>query len=184
MIDEHADSRTSPGLLETLLSPLRAPERVVRDIERIASSLLSVEGVIQKHLTSVDARAGALQGAVERLQDTLGELRSPLDRIDRKVTQLAKLEQVITGRMDELQAPLDRIDLKVNELAALEQVITERMDTIDLDLNTRMLAIEQEVRALHPPIGQMAGDVARVQGLLPEPSDGPLTRLKETFTAS
>ncbi len=98
MTNEDADQK-SPGLLGALLAPLRAPERVVRDIERIAASLLLVEGVVQQHLTSVDARAGALRDAVGTLQDTLGALRSPLERIDRKVTQLAKLEQVITVRM-------------------------------------------------------------------------------------
>ncbi len=44
--------------------------------------------------------------------------------------------------------------------------------------------IEQEVGALQPPIEQMSGDLAKVQQLLPEPTDGPLTRLKDTFTSS
>jgi len=184
MTDDPYDSPRSLGLLETLLSPLRAPERVVRDIEQIAASLLSVEGVIQQHLTSVDGRAGGLLGAVGTLQDTLETLRSPMNRIDRKVTQLTKLEQVIKASIEELQNPLDRIDRKMTELGKLEQSVTERMDAINRDLNERMLAVEQEVRTMRAPIQQMAGDLSKVQGLLPEPTDGPLTRLKDTFTTN
>ncbi|MCA1680117.1 MAG: hypothetical protein LC777_14780 [Actinobacteria bacterium] len=76
--------------------------------------------------------------------------------------------QVIIQRMNALQAPLDRVDLKVTELATLEQTITERMDAIDNDLNARMRSVEQEIRALHPPINQVAADVANVMQLLPE----------------
>ncbi len=212
MTDDRSESQETQGLLGTLLSPLRAPERVVKDIERIAASLSTVQGVIEKHLTSVDERAGALQSAVGTVQDTLGLLQTPLDRIDRKVSQLTKLEhvitermdalkvplenvdrqvadlatleQVITERMEALQAPLERVDRQVAELASLEKTITDRMDAIDDDLNTRMLSVEQQVGALRPPIGQMSDHLAEVVRLLPDPDSGALTRLKDTFTSS
>jgi len=171
--DEHPDGQEH-GLLGSLLAPLRAPQRMVSDIETIASALVSV----RDRLASVDKSAGALVTAV-------GALQAPVEQIDRRITKLHKeLVQVITQRMNGLQAPLDRVDLKVTELATLEQTITERMDAIDNDLNTRMRSVEQEVRALHPPITQMASDVANVLQLLPEPGDGPLARLKDTFTSS
>jgi len=212
MTDDRAETHESQGLLGALLSPLRAPERVFTNIETIAASLLSVEGVIQKHLTSVDGHAGALRGAVGTLQDTLGTLQTPLKRIDQKVTQLAKLEQVITERMealqaplervdrqvaematleesitkrmDALQAPLERVDRQVAEMATLEESITKRMDALDDDLNKRILSVEQHVGALRPPIEKMSADLAKVVKLLPDPNDGALTRLKDTFTSS
>jgi len=173
MTDENAENQEQ-GLLGTLLSPLRAPQRMVTDIETIASALVSV----RDRLASVDKSAGLLVSSV-------GALQAPVEQIDRKITKLHKeLVQVITQRMTALQAPLDRVDRKVTELATLEQTITERMDAIDSDLNARMLSVEQEVRALHAPINQMAADVATVVTLLPEPGDGALARLKDTLTSS
>jgi len=211
MTEDRAETHESQGLLGALLSPLRAPERVFTNIETITASLLSVERVIQKHLTSVDGHAGALRGAVGTLQDTLGNLQTPLERIDKKVTQLAKLEQVITERMDALQAPLERVDRQVAEMATLEESITarmealqaplervdrhiakmttieesitKRMDAVD-DLNKRMLSVEQHVGALRAPIEKMSADLAQVVKLLPDPTDGALARLKDTFTSS
>lgn len=201
MTDEHAADQEH-GLLGALLAPLRAPQRMVTDIETIASALVSVGD----RLASVDKSAGvlvssvgALQAPVEQIDrkitklhkelvqvitQRMNALQEPLDRVDLKVTELATLEQVIKERMLALQEPLDRVDLKVTELSTIEQAVTERMDAIHSDLNARMLKVEQEVHALHPPIGQMAADVANVVTMLPNPEDSALTRLKDTFTSS
>ncbi len=205
MPDKHPEKH-DPGLLGVLLAPLRAPQRVVTDIETIASALLALQRDARDRLASVDESAAALKdsvgalhvpvqqidGKVTALHEDLVQvitqrmktLQAPLDRVDRKVTQLQKLEKVIEERMVALQAPLDRIDLKMTELASLEQSITERMDAIEADLNARMISAEQEIRALRPPITQMASDLANVVQLLPDPSSGPLTRLKDTLTSS
>jgi len=63
------------------LAPLRAPQRVFTDIEPIASTLLALRRDVQGRLASIDENAGALLEAV-------GTLRSPLERIDRKVEEL------------------------------------------------------------------------------------------------
>ena len=67
---------------------------------------------------------------------------------------------------------------------SLEATIEERMDGVREDLNTRLLAVEGEVRGIRPPIAQMARDVQRIVALLPDPSDGPLARLRDTLTPS
>ncbi|MBA3328601.1 MAG: hypothetical protein H0T43_09910 [Solirubrobacterales bacterium] len=149
MPEDQPHSQEPPSLLGTLLAPLRAPQRVVTDIETIASALLSLQHDAAERLASIDERAGGLLSSI-------GALRAPLDRIDRKVTELTKLEAAITDRMDKLHD----------------------------DLDARLRAAEQEVRALRPPIEQMARDVAGIMELLPDPSDGPMARLKDTFSPS
>jgi hypothetical protein len=47
-----------------------------------------------------------------------------------------------------------------------------------------MLAVEEEVRELRSPIEKMSRDLATMVELLPNPSDGPLARLKDTLTSS
>lgn len=149
MTDDSRQSQEPQSLLGALLAPLRAPQRVVSDIETIASALLSLQRDAHKRLASVDHRAGELVTAV-------AALRAPLDRVDRKLTELQKLEQAVTVRMDAIRD----------------------------DLNARMLAVEQEIHGMRRPMEQMTRDLSSVVELLPKASDGPLARLKDTFTAS
>jgi hypothetical protein len=137
------------GILGVLVAPLLAPQRVVADIATIASAVLALQRAAHDRLGSIDERAGALVTAVEAL-------RGPLGRVERKVAELASLEEVVTVRMDAIRA----------------------------DLNARMLAVEQEVHGMRQPIEQMARDLAEVVELLPSPSDGPLARLRDTLTAN
>jgi len=177
MTDDRSENQEH-GLLGALLAPLRAPQRVFGDIETIATALIALQSDARDRLASIDEHAGALLSAV-------GAIQTPVERIDGRIPALQKrLETVITERMDALQAPLDRLDDKVSELQSLERVITERMDAIDNDLNERMLAVEAEVRAMRSPIEQMSRDLGSAVKLLPDPNDGPLTRLKDTFTSS
>lgn len=79
---------------------------------------------------------------------------------------------------------LEKVDARVETLQALETTVEEEMQAVRGDLNERMLAVEAEVRAMRDPTEQMARDVAQIVQLLPNPSDGPLTRLKDTLTSS
>jgi hypothetical protein len=137
------------GILGVLVAPWRVPQRVVADIATIASTLLALQRDAHDRLASVDDRAGELVTGV-------GALRAPLDRVDRKMT----------------------------ELTSLEEAVTVRMDVIQNDLNTRMLAVEAEVHGMRHPLDQVARDVSAVVQLLPDPSDGPLARLRDTLTAN
>jgi hypothetical protein len=58
------------------------------------------------------------------------------------------------------------------------------MDGLREDLNTRLLAVEAEVRGMRSPMAQVTRDVETISRLLPDPSDGPLARLKDTLTSS
>jgi len=204
MTEDRSDSQEPHSLLGALLSPLRAPQRVFGDIETIAVALLALQRDARDRLGSIDDRAAELIKGVAGLHEPVNRLdrnvesmqslegtitarmealQAPLDRLEGKV-DLQSLEAVITEKMDNLQAPLDRLDVKVGKLHTLEATITERMNAIDDDLNSRMLAVEQEVHAMRAPLEQISRDVQSVVKLLPDPNDGPLTRLKDTFTSS
>ncbi len=142
MTSDPTESAQPQGIVRALLAPLRAPQRVVGNIETIASVLLSLQHDTQARLASVDERVGALLTA------------------------------------------LNLLDRNVAELQRLEQTVTEQTDEIRQDLNARMLAVEQEVRGMRPPIERMSRDLATVVELLPDPRDGPLARLKDTFSSS
>ena len=90
----------------------------------------------------------------------------------------------VDERVGALRAPLDRMDDRVRELATLEHAITERMDVLRADTEARLLAVAHEVHAMRAPMERMSRDLASIVQLLPQPSDGPLARLKDTLTSS
>jgi hypothetical protein len=52
------------------------------------------------------------------------------------------------------------------------------------DLNVRMRAVEAEVHGMRPAIDAIAREVQSAVRLLPDPSDGPFARLRDTMTSS
>jgi len=91
---------------------------------------------------------------------------------------------VLVDSLGALHSTLTQVTDMVAEMAGLEETVEQRMEGLRADLNTRMLALEECVQAIEPTIGRMGEDVSKIKQLLPEPSDGPLTRLKDTLTSS
>jgi len=116
-----------------------------------------------------------------RVAENIETIASALLALQRDARErLASVDEAVSA----LGAPLERLDRRVAQLQELEQAVTEQTDAIRDDLNTRMLALEQEVRGMHEPIEQMARDLGTAVKLLPNPSDGPIARLKDTLTSS
>jgi septation ring formation regulator EzrA len=176
MSDERADSPLN--VVDTLLMPLRLPGRVVSDIETLTKAVVALQSDAKEHLSSVDDRAGALI-------DGLHELHEAVERIEARVNTIEeeRLEAFLEAT-ERLQASIDRIDQRVVLLDTLEATITEQIEGLRYDLNERMTAVKAEVEAMRPPLDEMATDVAKIDELLPDPKDGPLTRLKDTLTSS
>jgi len=124
----------------------------------------------------------------------LAPLRAPqrvAGNIETIASVLIALQRDIQGRLasvdarvDALLATLKQLDERITELQTLEQAITEQTDAIRDDINTRLLAVEVEVQGMRGPIEGMSRDLATVVKLLPDPSDGPIARLRDTFTSS
>jgi septation ring formation regulator EzrA len=176
MSDERADSPLN--VVDTLLMPLRLPGRVVSDIETLTKAVVALQSDAKEHLSSVDDRAG-------ELIDGLHELHEAVQRIEARVNTIEeeRLEAFLEAT-ERLQASIDRIDHRVVLLDTLEATITEQIEGLRHDLNERMTAVKAEVEGMRPPLDEMATDVAKIDELLPDPKDGPLTRLKDTLSSS
>jgi len=168
----------SPGVFDTLLMPLRLPGRVVSDIETLTQAVVALQQNSEQRLGSIDDRAGQLVEGLKGLHGSVDEVKGTVDALEQE-RMPAFLEA--TGK---LQESIDRIEGRVETLETLENTIEEMMAGLREDLNTRMLAVEHEVRSMQAPMKTMANDVAKIDGLLPNPDDGPLTRLKDTLTGN
>lgn len=171
------DEQSAPGVFDALLMPLRLPGRVVSDIETLTQAVVALQQDAQLRLGSIDDSAGKLVGSLKNLHGSVGEIKDTVDTLERE-RMPAFLEAIGT-----LQASIDRIENRVQTLESLEHTIEDKMEQLREDLNARMHEIEHEVRGIHPPMEQMARDVAKIDTLLPNPSDGPLTRLKDTLSS-
>ena len=176
MADERSDNPLN--VVDTLLMPLRLPGRVVSDIETLTKAVVALQSDAKEHLSSVDDRAGQLIDGLQDLHEAVGRIEVKVNTIEEERLQ-AFLEAT-----DKLQESIDRIDHRVALLDTLEATITEQIDGLRHDLNERMTAVKAEVEGMRPPMEEMADDVAKIDKLLPDPKDGPLTRLKDTLTSN
>lgn len=113
----------------------------------------------------------------------LGTLLLPLRIPLRALSSLAD----IAGTSDELlqavlalRPPLERMDEKVG---ALEESLGKRLDALGVDLGARISRLEEQLVELRPLLERMAGDLEDTGKLLPDPSDGPLARLRHTLSS-
>ena len=113
-------------------------------------------------------------------------LLSPLRMPGRVVSNIETLAGAVVALQSETNKQLSSVDdgirVLVEKLDSLEEAITTRLDGLRSDVNERMGAVEKEVSAMRPAMDQMAHDVQKIDGLLPNASDGPLTRLKDTLS--
>jgi len=176
-MDDDRDEGT-PNLFDTLMMPLRLPGRVVSDVDRLTRAVIALQSDAKQHLSSVDDSA-------VQLVDGLRELHRAVTRIERKVNILEEDRmQALLDATATLQASIDRIDDRVAVLESLEGSMTGLIEGLREDLNARMTAVQGEVHGMKQPMHAMAGDVAKIDALLPDPNAGPLTRLKETLSSS
>ena len=105
-MDDNREAHQQSGILDTLLSPLRLPGRVVGEIEGASRALLSLQHSAEVHLASVDDRAGDLVAG-------LGNLQAAVRRLEDKVDTLTGLEATIEERMDGLRSDLNERMLAV-----------------------------------------------------------------------
>lgn len=177
-VDRDDDAPAALNMFDTLLLPLRLPDRAVSDIETLTRAVVGLRSDAKEHLSSVDERAG--------LPSTVSARCGP--RSTGSSTRSNKLEQERRGRRSSTRSPrcrqasIDRIEGRVEVLASLEETVTGLIGALRSDLNDRMIAVQDEIHTMRTPLQQMASDVAKIDDLLPDPKDGPLTRLKDTLT--
>ncbi|HEY5196387.1 MAG TPA: hypothetical protein VIJ51_05120 [Solirubrobacteraceae bacterium] len=145
-----------------------------------------------------DSKAHRSSGVLDTLLIPLrlpGRVVGEIESVSHALLSLQRAAEVHLASLDEragqlieglavLQGSMNRVEGKIDALTTLEATIEGRMDLLRDDLNTRMLAVEAEVRGIRPAIEQTARDVQTIGQLLPNPADGPLARLKDTLTPS
>jgi hypothetical protein len=111
-------------------------------------------------------------------------LFAPLRTAQRVADNIETIASALLSLERDTHERLVSVDQKLTELQKLERAVTDQTEAIREDLNTRLIALEEEVLTMRSPIEKMAIDLATVVKLLPNPSDGPLARLRDTLSSS
>lgn len=142
--------------------------------------------------------------STEEPSSVLGTLLSPLrlparvisdvETVARAVLSLRTAERhlasidervgTLVESFTEVNATVGEIERQTEQLTGLQTAIETRLDAVREDLNKRMLAVQAEVHEMRPALAQMTQDVEKIIRLLPDPSDGPIARLKDTLSSS
>ncbi|MGI8629716.1 MAG: hypothetical protein ACR2LV_06075 [Solirubrobacteraceae bacterium] len=103
---------------------------------------------------------------------------------ERHLASIDERVGTLVGSLGHVDRTVEEIDHKIEQLTGLQTAIETRLDAVREDLNKRMLAVQAEVHEMRPALAQMTQDVEKVIRLLPDPSDGPIARLKDTLSSS
>lgn len=118
--------------------------------------------------------------------NALDTLLAPLRMPGRVVSNIETLAGAVVALQSDANKQLSSVDAGMKELIkalqGLQETINARLDGLREDVNERMAAVESEVSAMRPSLDQMANDVQKIDGLLPNASDGPLKQLKDTLS--
>ena len=162
------------NVFDTMLLPLRLPGRVVGNIQTLTTAVVALQTDATRH------RLGRRDAGI--LVDGLRDLAAAIGRIERRVDKLE------AERMDALLEGV--ATLQAGSIASRSGSPTSSRSrrrspsasTRCTETSTRACSRSRPRCArLRPAMDGMARDVAKIDDLLPDPSDGPLTRLKDTL---
>ncbi|HEV2819359.1 MAG TPA: hypothetical protein VGW11_02525 [Solirubrobacteraceae bacterium] len=192
--EETPDDRDA-GILATLLTPLRLPERALEALESLAQAGRHL-GPMRSELTRVRQQTeplGDLMPAVERLVEQTEPLRDLMPLVESLVEQTKPVRDLLTvvERIREQAEPLAEL---LPALERLEKSITTRLDSLqevvvrlegsDSHLNEAVRELHREVASMHSTLTGLQDDVQSVTDRLPDPTRGPLEKARDALTGS
>lgn len=174
--DETEGSRGG-GVLKSLLSPLRLPERALEAIDSLASvahDLLSEVTRVREQtepLTELVPIAGEIREQAQRIPEVL----STAQRISEQAQPLAEVLPALGGVERSLATRVDSLHELVAGLASKES-----------ELNKQIAEVHKELTSMHKTVSGLQEDLQRITDRLPDPGEnrGPLEAARDLLTGS
>ena len=162
------------SLLSGLMAPLSVPERALDALEALAGA------------------AGALNdirselGAMRQDNAPLAELVPLTKEIKTQIEPMPRTVERISGQaepLEELLPALVRLEQAVVERLEAAQETMEALERNEARLNDQVRSLTSDIGTLQETVAGLKGDVERVTERLPDPTHGPLDKVREVFTA-
>ena len=161
------------GLLSGLTAPLRLPGRALDALEAISGA------------------AGAL-AAIRSELITMREQNEPLAELVPLTRELREQIAPMPPTVERISGQAEPLEELLPALVRLERAVVERleaahetMDAIEQDearLNDQVATLCREIGTLQETVSGLKGDVERITERLPDPTHGPLDKVRDALT--
>ncbi len=171
MASERTTNDAGASLLSGLLAPLRVPERVLEALADAAGALREVRSELSamreqtEPLGELVPLTKELKALVEPMPPTVERISAQADPLEELLPALVRLEEAVVGRLDGAH---------------------ETMKAIEQDearLNDQVATLCREIGNLKDTISELKGNVERITERLPDPSHGPLDKVRDVLSS-
>lgn len=141
------------GILRSLLSPLRLPERLLEAVDALAESAREL-GPVRSELTRVADQTESLGGllpALDAIRDELGE----------RLTAVLEVVRALESQESHLNREVGALGGKVDAVSGALDPVGDRLEAIEH--GTDRLA--REVDSIHQTLRGVQHDIQRITGL-------------------
>ncbi len=166
------------SVVETLLAPLRMPDRVLDLLGSLAEAAREV-GPMRAELTRVRGQTEPLADVIPALEGVLEhtervpEMLSVVERISSQTEPLARLLSAVEGIEEGLGERLDSL-----------RTVLDSLESEDSYLNKTVGELVGELGAMHETVDGLKGDVRRLTDRMPDPNRGPLEKARAAFASN
>ena len=170
MASEKTINDAGAGILSGLLAPLRMPERALEAIADAAGAIREVRSELTamreqtEPLGELVPLTKDLKALVEPMPPTVERISAQAEPLEEMLPALERLEQAVVGRLEAAQ---------------------ETMKAIERDearLNEQVERLCREIGELKGTISGLKDDVERITERLPDPSHGPLDKVRDVLS--
>ena len=166
------------SVLNTLLAPLRIPDRVVVALGSMAEAAREL-GPMRAELTRVRKQT-------EPLPDLMPALERILEHIERVPEMLSVVERISrqTDSLAQLLSAVEHVEEGLGERIDSLRTVVGSLESEDSYLNKTVGELVGDLRAMHETITELKGDVKSVTDRMPDPNRGPLEKARDAFTSN
>lgn len=180
-------------MLDTLLAPLRLPERAVDALGRVAPDVAALREEISKGLGTLEERTSFLVEHLQLLRTDVAVVRESTSCVPEATARLEKTVDGMGGKLDRLDEAVGTLHGDLTELCAHVEGLGKQLETVaaatsplqahaaNLDQSTSRLS--EQVVSMQETVEGLKGSVEEVTKDLPGSSgSGPVARVRDAVS--
>ena len=173
MAQQETSNDARGGLLSGLTAPLRLPERALVALEALAGAADALTD-IRSELGTLRQQNEPLAELVPLTKDIKARIEPMPPTVERISGQAEPLEELLPALVRLEKAVVQRLEDAHETMKALERA--------EARLNEQVSNLCREIGTLQETVTGLKGDVERITERLPDPTQGPLDKVRDALT--
>lgn len=173
MAQRETSNRGAGSLLSGLTAPLRVPERALEALEAVSGAADAL-AEIRSEIISMREQNEPLAELVPLTEEIKAQIEPMPPGVERISRQAEPLEELLPALERLEQAVVGRLETVHDTMRAIERD--------EARLNDQVETLCGEIGTLQENVSGLKGDLERITERLPDPTHGPLDKVREAFT--